>query len=438
MPPNAAKWWNMTKRGKRDFLFLRSGSNNWHIKLRTATGKRFERSLGTPDRQEAENIALPVIQAHKQALRARRRQINPGWVNVMEPGREHVADDGHRIIATARELIHVNADGSTRIEPNGGMGWTMSKGDNSRGLYGSAFTRQDLDALVAVAKGQEQPRPPLATREVDSNGRAAGDDHFIETYIAHRGVKGYKQKEVRDAWHLYKQLVGKPLKEATRDDARVLVKHFQDKGLKSRSVKKKIMWLTSAVNLAIDEGHLRFNPFKGVVPKLGDDSERRLPYDESDVKLIKRNIGRLSESDQLLLRLLATTGMRLGEAFQVEGEKMEGKARYVIVGSKTAQSLRRVPLPSGFPAIKGRLFEGNPHAASKRLAKLVRDIGITDPAKAPAHSWRHRAQDRLRAASCPEDIREALLGHEKKTVADGYGRGFPVAMLKQWMEKIGF
>jgi hypothetical protein len=38
----------------------------------------------------------------------------------------------------------------------------------------------------------------------------------------------------------------------------------------------------------------------------------------------------------------------------------------------------------------------------------------------------------------PQDIREALLGHSKVTVGEGYGLGFPVPMLKKWIDKIGF
>jgi hypothetical protein len=67
---------------------------------------------------------------------------------------------------------------------------------------------------------------------------------------------------------------------------------------------------------------------------------------------------------------------------------------------------------------------------------FLNEIGIIDPNKV-VHSLRHRAQDQLRAAGCPQDIREALLGHEKKTVAAGYGRGFPVPLLRKWIDKIG-
>ena len=54
------------------------------------------------------------------------------------------------------------------------------------------------------------------------------------------------------------------------------------------------------------------------------------------------------------------------------------------------------------------------------------------------HSLRHRAQDRLRAAGCPEDVRWSILGHEEETVAAGYGEGFPVTLLSRWIDKIGF
>jgi integrase len=77
-------------------------------------------------------------------------------------------------------------------------------------------------------------------------------------------------------------------------------------------------------------------------------------------------------------------------------------------------------------------------AASKRLNKFLREeCGIVDPAKV-IHSFRHRAQDRLRAAECPADIRHALLGHEEKSVAEGYGEGFSVPQLKKWIDRIGF
>jgi integrase len=99
------------------------------------------------------------------------------------------------------------------------------------------------------------------------------------------------------------------------------------------------------VNLAIKDSRLTFNPFAGVVPKR-DDAQTRLPLDEADIRNVMRNLDRLEASDRLLLRLLACTGVRLSEAFEIASEARERGIRHVIVESKTPQSKRRVPLPA--------------------------------------------------------------------------------------------
>src|SRR5437879_2295687 len=118
-----------------------------------------------------------------------------------------------------------------------------------------------------------------------------------------------------------------------------------------------------------------------------------------DMKAIKSGLDRLDASDRVLLRLLACTGMRLSEAFEIDGQATEKGIRYVIVGDKTEQSKRRVPLPAGVlahlpKALKGRLFAGTVAASSKRLNRFLRDAGIADTRKV-VHSLRHRAKDRL-------------------------------------------
>jgi integrase len=401
------------------YIFQRSGSANWYIKLRSPGENRKEHSLGTSDKLEAELLAGELITAHKAKLLAARPRLETAWQHKLEPGRKHVAPDGGEIIATDKELFYIGHNGSiTRTEPNGAP---------AHQLVGGPLTVRSL------AEAFTAPRPTARTRN--------GDDAIIETYLEHRRVGGYNASEARAVWHLYKELThNKPLKDADRDDGRLLVKHFMDKGLKSATIEKKIAWLNAAVNLAIKEGRLRFNPFAGVIPKL-DDAERRLPLDDADMKVIRANLKRLDKSDQILLRILAATGMRLAEAFGIDSEQTERRCRFVIVGTKTEQSQRRVPLPAAvlpfLPAtIKGKLFTGTDDAASKRLNRFLDDIGITDPRKV-IHSLRHRAQDRLRAAGCPEDVRWELLGHEKETVAAGYGEGSPVPLLRKWIDKIG-
>jgi len=401
---------------KIDYLFLRNGSRNWHIKLQYPGG-RIEKSLGTSDRAQAEILALPYIEEHKIRLFEARPGIQVTWLHRFAPGQEHITPDGERIVADDRELIFLNHNGAiVRKEPNGEF----------------AVALPPLREQKAFVRREEQ-RQRTAT---------SPDDALIETYLKHKNVTGYYEREARAVWALYKQLTnGKPLKDASRDDGRKLVNYYEKQDLKSATIQKKVGWLTAAVNLAIDEAKLKFNPFSSIVPER-DDKQRRLPLNEADIRNVKRNLDRLDEGDQLLFRVLAATGMRLSEAFEIDGEMKERGCRYIIVGRKTSQSLRRVPLPAAVlpflpRKIEGRLFPGDPRAASKRLNRFLNGVRIEDRRKV-VHSLRHRAQDRLRAAGCPEDLRWAILGHEQKTVAAGYGEGFPVPLLRRWIDKIGF
>jgi integrase len=416
---------------KTDYLFQRPGSSNWWIKLQSP-GKRVEKSLGTRDKKEAEIIALPMVAHHKAALLAARPRMETVWRYEYEPSADmQDASNGERVLASATELKFYGPDGKLlRTTPNGGPSFRIV---NLQHRLGIPFVDERMIGFTEETRARAKPK--------------TDDDKVLETYIEHRKITGYIEREARDVWALFKTLTdGKPLKDCNRDDGRKLVTHFEAQGLKSATIEKKIAWLNAAVNLAISEGRLKFNPFASIVPRVRDKT-RRLPLADADMKAIKRNLTRLGEADQLLVRLLASTGMRLSEAFEIDGEQKERGVRYVVVGKKTDQSLRRVPLPAAVlpylpKSIKEPLFALAKHkdpsdAASKRLNRFLDDIGITDPRKV-AHSLRHRAQDRLRAAGCPEDVRWSILGHEEETVAAGYGVGFPVPLLRKWIDKIGF
>jgi integrase len=420
---------------KTDYLFQRPGSSNWWVKLQSP-GKRIEKSLRTPDRKQAEIIALPLIAQHKAALLAAKPRLETTWRYEYEPGGLRDGPNGERVAATETELKFYGPDGKLlRTSQNGGPAFQIV---NLQHRLGIPFVD---DRLVQIEVTDETRARAVRNRN------ATGDDAILETYLKHANITGYAEREARDVWALFKRLTNdKPLKSCDRDDGRQLVAYFDARGLKSKTTIKKIAWLNAAVNLAISEGrHKTINPFSTIVPKRKD-SQRRLPLSDADTNAIKRNLSRLDRSDQLLMRLLAATGMRLSEAFEIASEEKERGVRYVVVGTKTEQSLRRVPLPSAvLPYLPKKIIEplfrrnatDPSDAASKRLNRFLNDCGIVDSRKV-IHSLRHRAQDRLRAVECPEDIRWSILGHERETVAAGYGEGFAVPVLKKWIDKIGF
>jgi integrase len=398
------------------YLFQRSGSENWYVKLRSQ-GQRLERSLGTADRREAEIAALPLIATHKQRLLDGRPRIVSAFIREFEPGL-HTGLNGEKIYATPTELHYLD-ESPVRIEINGVL---------SRQIVGGPQSAKNEFNMFDAAY-DERPIPP----------KKDDDDAILDTYLDFRNITGYARSEAETVWRTFKELTGnKPLKDCTRDDGRKLAQHFKDAGNKSATIIKKVSWLRAAVELAIDEGRMTFNAFRNVVPK-GGDALRIKPLSDADIEVCKKNLSALSEPDRLLFRFLAATGARLGEPFQIDGEATELGVRYIVIGSKTEASQRRVPLPAGLLAylpekIVGPLFTGDASAASTRLNRFLDECGLTDPSLV-VHSLRHRMKDRLRAVGCPLDVQYELLGHEKRTVASGYGVGSPVPLLKEWLDR---
>jgi integrase len=365
------------------------------------------------------------------------------WLHEFEPGL-HTLPDGRTVMATERDLTF--SDGTRR--PNGHPGVGLVGAD----LPAAEEFKALDDAWNEVMEGKwngTAERPIKTERPVLT--KPSADDAILETYIKHNGITGYREREAREMWRIFRTVVDKPLRSCTREDGRAVVAYLEDEAegeVKSATLRRRMVPLVAAVNLAIDEGKLTFNPFSAVVADRKDEDERS-PFDDDDVKKIRANLHKLDKADQLLLRVLATTGMRRGEAFEIASEKTEDGIRYCEVGTKTPQSRRRVPFPKALlphlpKKITGPLFTGRKDTASKRLREFMRDIGITDPDKAPMHSFRHRAANRLRRAGVPEDLREAIGGWadgKKKTsrkYGNKHGRGFPIKMLKTAIDKIGF
>ena len=442
----------------------------WALRLPGDGGKMIEQSLGTKDKHQAEIIALrdygEKIAAHKARILARRPRVEAVWEHRYAPGRMHDTPCG-KVFATDRELHFLDAElRVVRTEPNGalrnrianlpagavligGPDWLAAQSPLLRGetmarlnARSAAFMRDQGRRIINVDKlpgWNEEPAAKVAK---------IGDDAIVAGYLDDRGVPGYPRRQAEQTWELFRSLVRKPLKQCTKDDGRALVQYFRDQGLKSASIKKRLAPLGAAVNWAIGEGKLpatQINPFAGIVraagklEALGGDAMQRLPLSSADLELCRNGLGKLSDQDRLLFRLLCTTGMRLGEAMSIAREEVQGGIRFVTIGTKTESSHRRVPLPASvlpyLPAkITAPLFSGTTNAASKRLNSWLRDLGVADKAKS-VHSLRHRAHDVLREVGCPEPIQRALLGHAKDVHAK-YGEGQPLAILREWVDRI--
>jgi integrase len=407
---------------KIDHIFLRPNSKYWRVRVQR-NGKSVEKSLGTTDRAIAEELARPIIGEHKLQLLIARVPEGVTFRHDYEPGREHPGPEGGKIIATTTELIYLDKEGRITIRgPNGlgGLGFALPS-PNERPAYGDK-----------------------------------SDDGLFDTYLADSGLTGYPKKEAEAMWRLFKTVVGKPLAKCDRNDGKALVKHLEDEAdepLKSATLRRKMVPLIATVNLAIkDSKHVGVNPFVGCVPDR-DDEEERDAFTDDDMKIIRANLDKLDANDQLLLRIVATTGMDRGEAFSIAGERIEDGIRYCEVGTKTAHRLRRIPFPKDLlpylpKKITGPLLAGRKDGASKRLRKFLEDIGIINDRDgrnlAPNHSFRHRAKNRLRRAVPDVELRDTIGGwttgkkNSGRKYGNKHGAGYPISVLRKAIDKIGF
>jgi len=51
------------------------------------------------------------------------------------------------------------------------------------------------------------------------------------------------------------------------------------------------------------------------------------------------------------------------------------------------------------------------------------------------HSFRHSMRDRLRAVQCPSDFTDQIGGWTTDGVGQGYGSGYPMRVLREWLER---
>ena len=465
------------KRGERDHLFL-NGSIWWMRFQRTAPdGKpvRIERSLKTSNKLEAlasedfkrENAAhIQWKLSRQQSLR-----LEQGWQPELAPGMHIVAEcgmpSGHwdgapglppctcaicraraigalKIFATERDL-HVLGPKDVSLEQwrNGGL-----MADFVGPWPGASTTRGQR--IIEAAFHSADPafaRPKPVRKDADP------DQAIWDAYLAHggRNKTGVTGKAAHDAtvtWERFRKFIGnKPLAKCTRADGRAFVAHMLETpnaatGLKpkSASVKRRLRPLTAAVNLAIGDDLLELNPFSGVAPNLGDSMERGT-FTDADCELIKSRLGELKEKDQLLIRLLATTGMRLDEPFQIKREFEQDGIRCVHVGTKTDASDRYVPLPAGVleylpEKITKPLFDGPSKKTGARVRLWLKRIGF-DKTKTP-HSFRHRMKARLLKQDCQSNLWRRLGGWSLDT-AEQYGKSDPpFELLKSWIDRVGF
>jgi integrase len=236
-------------------------------------------------------------------------------------------------------------------------------------------------------------------------------------------------------------------------------------GRRNNTWNNRLSMIRAVLAWGVTEGKLPTNPADGLRLKKNR-PQSPLPYSDAEaVQILTAARSETRASLRWAHWVMAFSGMRAGEVLQLTARdiRQEGGLWFMAVheddATKSVKSSQRRNVPvhpalaaEGFIAYAQSLEGDAPLFPDKKLdkhgnrggrawnviGKWVRQtVGITDPQKAPDHSWRHRVEDELRAAEVPEDARDAITGHARQTTGRQYGvRGDSLKRLHRSLARI--
>jgi len=288
--------------------------------------------------------------------------------------------------------------------------------------------------------------------------------------------------DVRRVLDDFQQVTGrKTVESVERQDVIRYRDELIGRGLRPKTVDKKITFLCALFNVGINNGKVTVNPAQRIpVPR--SDSRHRLPFDMDDLKHIfgsalytqGKTLGRRVGDAGAWIPLLALyQGCRVEEIAQLlveDIQRIDGIWCIVIDDLpgengeqkrlKNTSSRRRLPLhpqviDAGFlrhverlrdrgevrlfPDLRPDRFGKYSAGFSKAFMKFIRqELGITDRRKV-FHSFRHAFRDACREAGLDEEISDALMGHSNTArMGRRYGSSFSVRRLHEAIRRIHY
>jgi len=251
----------------------------------------------------------------------------------------------------------------------------------------------------------------------------------------------------------------KALSSYSIHDAKAYRDFLQARGAATMTVKRNFAVIRSIWNLSAREyGINTKNPFANINYGTGSEPVKRKPIPIESIRLVQNECMKADDEIRWLIALISDTGMRLAEAagLHLEDVHLDVEMPHISLVEhswrplKTRGSKRDIPLVgAALWAVKrasessqtGFLFpryssEAGCKAdyASNTLNKWMKPFV---PQGCVIHSFRHSLRDRLRTVECPSDIIDQIGGWATTSVGQGYGEGYPLKNLCQWMQHLG-
>lgn len=298
----------------------------------------------------------------------------------------------------------------------------------------------------------------IPREQLDSNLPTIED--ALELYLTVKGQskgKLFFSHAKRNVSYVVACLGSRPLDCYSSADAATFRQWLSDKGLGSTSVIRVFSVIKAILNFCIKEQGLDCkNAFSGIyLPSANN--KKRYPIKDTKLKRLQRECVLLDDDIRWLVALISDSGMRLSEAvgLLVNDIVLDAEQPHITLIKhphrrlKTDASERVIPLVGASLWAARRIKENrtsrfcfsrycsedncNSNSASAAINKWIKTIVGSE---ALIHGLRHGFRDRLRAVEAPVDMIDQLGGWSLRSVGQGYGDGYPLQNLEQWMRKI--
>ena len=278
---------------------------------------------------------------------------------------------------------------------------------------------------------------------------------IADEYLTFREID---QRPPRTALAVFISLAGdRDVREYTREDAKLFVRHLEMKGNKTATIRRRINSLSAILNYAYAElGLDKRNPFSRLIIKAeGEDSNKRGTFTNDQLKEEYEKVLASGSQIKLLMPLLGETGRRLAEivGLKLEDIDLENEVIHIRPNSarrlKTRNSQKTLPLVAYaklamkkalqhsdgeylFPRyIKDRKYYAT-HASNSLNKWQKKDFeGLT------AHCLRYTFRDRLRAVECSMDMIDQIGGWKSvSSIGNSYRQGYGADKIRENISKV--
>lgn len=281
-------------------------------------------------------------------------------------------------------------------------------------------------------------------------------------YKGSKGAKGpaFERTTDRAVGYLIIVCGDRPVFEITRKEANAYRDFLIGKGLVGSSISRMVSCVRAVLNCAASEAgveapkaftSLQYDRHAGVTT--------RLPIPLPAIRSVQAACRATNDDLRWLIALISDTGLRLSEAAGLARKDVvihDADGPYLIITPcpwrtlKTASGKRSVPLVGAslwaakraVCAVDGegplfRRYVKNGSLNSNSVSAATNKwLGRYVPDGCSIHGMRHAMRDRLRAVECPSDVVDQIGGWSTAGVGQGYGKGYPLLVLRKWMEMI--